>query len=234
MDNNDNLNTPYGALIQSCHRWLLSTWNVESVVGGETFQLTTPPPGSALSDTKSATDQIVGVSTRSVNICQACGYGTSRGNVLQVIDLAYPKDASGSGRCRTRIDVQILGETPFVEILQSSIVKDTTQRVECPSCRQFANLRSQRTLAGAITSSLPPVLTINAGSTSNTSKIWQNQGDEPYLPTQIVFSDGPDGSLVVSSAGEGLTYEVRAMVVQVQVPDSPGAPRDCCKDPSRG
>jgi PAB-dependent poly(A)-specific ribonuclease subunit 2 len=95
MDDDDKSTTPYGSLIQSFNRWLLSTFSAAAVVDGETFALR---PDSldhlSLGATPSAMDQVLGIRTKTTNTCQNCGFVSSREATVHAVDLQYPKKVS--------------------------------------------------------------------------------------------------------------------------------------------
>lgn len=82
---------PYGSLIQSLNRWLLSTFSNEAIIGDETLAVRKM---GEVSPKESAIDQILGIRTRTTNTCSACNHLTSREGSLHVIDLQYTRKVS--------------------------------------------------------------------------------------------------------------------------------------------
>lgn len=93
MDGGLEMSTaPYGSLIQSFNRWLLSTFSAESMVNGESFRLRQPGMDNlSLEDTTSAIDQVLRIETITTSTCQACDLVSSRASTLHAVDLTYNK-----------------------------------------------------------------------------------------------------------------------------------------------
>lgn len=91
LDENDRT-APYGSLIQSFNRWLLSTFSSESVIDGETFHIRQSDMRSLSLDAAPSTmNKVVGMKTRTTNTCQSCDFVTSREATIHAVDLAYPR-----------------------------------------------------------------------------------------------------------------------------------------------
>ncbi|ORY23812.1 ubiquitin carboxyl-terminal hydrolase-domain-containing protein [Naematelia encephala] len=201
MDEGDKVTSPYGSMIQSFNRWLLSTFSTEAVVNGDSFDIRPPSLANLSISPTSAIDQVLGIDMRTTNTCHACGFVASRDSTLHVVDLIYPKKPSEA--------------PPLAELLRSSIVRETTQKATCSNCKRFELMTSTRLLAGG----LPPVLSINAMvSSPEILELWRDHiaGKEVrrYLPHSVSFAPSHDGDLL--SGEETVTYELKALVVQIQ------------------
>ncbi|KAK4684555.1 PAB-dependent poly(A)-specific ribonuclease subunit 2, partial [Tremellales sp. Uapishka_1] len=212
MDVNELTPAPYGSLIQSFNRWLLSTFSVEAVVEGETFDLR---PRSienlALSSTPSAINQVLGIETVTTNTCLNCGYTTSRDSIQHVIDLSYPRKVS---RQLDNADKQLSDTPSFPTLLRSCIIRESSTKATCSSCKQVTYLESKRALASAADINLPPVLSINAMvSSPETLDVWRDKRNgkeiKRYLPERIAIRVDAAGGLVVDEGEEGIIYQVR-------------------------
>lgn len=177
----------YGTLIQNFNRWLLSIFSVESVVNGETFNIR--------STRLSAIDQIVGLETKTTNTCTQCGHVSSRDTTTQVLDLAYPKKVS-----------------TFTELLQASIVRETSTKASCTNCRNFTYLHSKREIG--MLEELPPVLCVNAMTSDG---VWSNRRGEHFLPDRIAFSFD-DGQMRINE-DDGVVYNLKVRDLGVDSAD---------------
>ncbi|KAL0243535.1 PAB-dependent poly(A)-specific ribonuclease subunit PAN2 [Cryptococcus tetragattii IND107] len=220
MDENTNSKStaPYGSLIQNFNRWLLSTFSTESIVDGETFHLPPLPQnasgldGLSVNDGPSAIDQILGVNIKTTNTCRYCGFVSSRDSTLHAVDLVYPK------KTNPRLS--------FSDILRSSLIRDSTTKAICSSCKAFAPLDSRRGLSPSSTNPLPPVLSVNAMVTnSDVYGFWkdkkdakQKDGVRRFLPKGVTIRYA--GNLE-NDQEEEVKYSIRSMVVQIQ--ESPDA-----------
>ncbi|WVQ76650.1 PAB-dependent poly(A)-specific ribonuclease subunit PAN2 [Cryptococcus sp. DSM 104548] len=218
---NNKSTAPYGSLIQNFNRWLLSSFSTESVIGGETFDIRksdAPVDGDvgvgnlSIKDGPSAIDQVLGVELTTTNVCKNCGFTSSRDNTLHAVDLLYPK--------------KVNHRLTFPDLLRSSILRESTNKAICPSCKAFAPLESKRSLSSSAESKLPPVISVNAMMTTpDVFGFWKDRDSERmkregkegtrFLPRRLVFKNGAKG-LEVGRDGEGVGYAVRSMVVQIQ------------------
>jgi PAB-dependent poly(A)-specific ribonuclease subunit 2 len=143
----------------------------------------------------------------------SCNHVSTRESSLQTVDLAYPRKAADAG--------------PFADVLRAAIVRSSSTKAACPSCKQFAPLDSKRDLAAAPERSLPPVLSVNAMvSSSEQQEIWRDrtEGGKPkrFLPLSVAFRRGPKGLVAENNGETGIIYDVKSLVVQVQTaPENP-------------
>lgn len=200
-------------LIQNFNRWLLSTLTTEAVLDGQTFNIRTPALESlSLAGPTSPINQALGVAVKTTNTCLSCGHSSVRDSTLQVIDLAYPRRPSEA--------------LSFPETLRSAIIRSSTTRAACPNCKAFAPLSSQRDLGSAPEASFPPILSVNAMvSTPEQLEIWKDSSNHGkvrhYLTKRVAFRSGPEG-ITADDGDEGIVYDVKSVVVQVQTaPDTP-------------
>lgn len=94
MDDKERSTSPYGSLIQSFNRWLMSTFSAEAVVDGETFDIRASSLDNLSLAVPSAVEQVLGIETTTTNTCMNCGFVATRNTTLNTIDLAYPKKVS--------------------------------------------------------------------------------------------------------------------------------------------
>ena len=96
MDDKDKerSTSPYGSLIQSFNRWLMSTFSAEASVDGETFDVRPSSLENMSLTTPSAIEQVLGIETVTTNTCLNCGFVATRNAILNTVDLSYPKKVS--------------------------------------------------------------------------------------------------------------------------------------------
>jgi len=215
--------TAQSTLIQNFNRWLMSTFTTEAFVDGKTFSLR-PPTFSNMTIAPapvSAINQVLGISVKTTNRCLACQHVSVRESTLQTVDLSYPRTKAA--------------DSSFPDVLRSAIIRASTTKANCSNCKNFAPLDSRRDLASSPNSSLPPVLSINAMvSTPEQLEVWKDRTEagkvRHYLPRQVSFHVGDTGEIVADESGQGITYEVKSVVVQVQTtPDNPAHLLSFCK-----
>lgn len=223
--NSDKTSTipPPSTLIQNFNRWLLSTFTTEAVVEGQTFSVRPSTIESmSLKSPPSAINQVLGVAVKTTNRCLSCQHVTVRDSTIQAVDLSWPRKSSA--------------EAPsFADTLKSAIIRSSTTKANCSNCKTFAGLDSRRDLAGDPSTALPPVLFVNAMvSSPEQFEIWKDRHEggkrKHYLPRRITFRPGTNGEVVVDESGEGIVYEVKSVVVQVQTsPENPAHLLSFCK-----
>jgi len=94
MDDKERSTSPYGSLIQSFNRWLMSTFSAEAVVDGESFDIRRSSLENLSLAAPSAIEQVLGIETTTTNTCMNCGYVATRNTTLNTVDLSYPKKVS--------------------------------------------------------------------------------------------------------------------------------------------
>ncbi|QRV85967.1 PAB-dependent poly(A)-specific ribonuclease subunit PAN2 [Ceratobasidium sp. AG-Ba] len=193
----EGLKREYGAIIQVFNRFLLEEMSVRSDVPNNNPQLTTHGSG------KSPVTQLMGIDAQSVVVCSACGAVAEKEALSHVVDLMYPRKPA-------------IGAT-FSSLLSASILRETTHRSVCQSCRQQATFRSQRIVPA---NALPPVLAINAAPfTDDAASVWRRKG-ESFLTPRVDVGCGRDGE-------ESVEYELKAgrqLSIVVEVRNETHAP----------
>jgi PAB-dependent poly(A)-specific ribonuclease subunit 2 len=94
MDDKERSTSPYGSLIQSFNRWLMSTFSAEAVVDGESFDIRPSGLENLSLAVPSAIEQVLGIETTTTNTCMNCGFVATRNTTLNTVDLSYPKKVS--------------------------------------------------------------------------------------------------------------------------------------------
>jgi PAB-dependent poly(A)-specific ribonuclease subunit 2 len=156
MDDESGL--PYGTMIQSLNRWLLSTFSSESAVASYALR---GLDALALEST-SPVDQVLGVKTRTTSTCTGCAAETSRQTTMQVIDLQYRRNVQES----------------FCEVLQASLLRESDTKATCTMCKRFIRIESRRALAADTNAALPAALCVNAMAADDA---WRGR----YLPARL-------------------------------------------------
>jgi PAB-dependent poly(A)-specific ribonuclease subunit 2 len=236
------LTSPYGSLIQSFNRWLLSTFSTESVVEGATFRVKASPAiGSTALETPSAIDQILGIMTTTTNKCLGCGHVSKRNATLQAVDLTYPKKVS-EGILNQRLTGLQAVETSFGDLVRSAILRENSTKATCSNCKLFAPLESIRRLAGPAVETLPSVISVNAAvSTPEIFEIWRDKRkagtSTHFLQKQVSILPTEEDAFSVGEGEGAVVYEVKVHLhgtvvdwtdhpqsIVVQVQESPDTP----------
>ncbi|KAG8722933.1 poly(A)-specific ribonuclease [Ceratobasidium sp. 394] len=183
----EGLKREYGAIIQVFNRFLLEEMSARSDVAGNNPRLT-----STSGPDKSPVTQLMGIDAQSIVICSACGAVTEKETLSHVVDLMYSRKPPAG--------------TTFASLLSASILRETTHRSTCQSCRQQATFRTQRIVPA---SALPPVLAVNTALlTDDAASMWRTKG-QTFLEPQVEVGCGRDGE-------ESVKYELRSIVVEVR------------------
>ena len=111
-------------------------------------------------------------------------------------------------------------DTKFTELLRTSLLRESTTKATCSSCKQFVPLASRRIIDGVMEDSLPAVISVNAMvSTPEVFNVWKDgpvkggvEGSR-FLPKQVVLSEDDQGELRFNEEGEGLVYDVTVRVI---------------------
>ena len=106
-------------------------------------------------------------------------------------------------------------ETDFASVVRNSLLRQTTHKATCQTCKQFATFESRRSIR---TRDLPPLLAINAAVHSEeTHKFWRDQRkQQTFLKPRIEMR----GQIEGMDDPETVVYELRAMVAQVVAKDT--------------
>ncbi|CAE6448890.1 unnamed protein product [Rhizoctonia solani] len=190
----EGLKREYGAIIQVFNRFLLEEMSARSDVPDGNPWLTkvaeneTPAHGA----NKSTITQLMGIDAQSIVVCSACEATTEKDTLSHVVDLTFLRKPQSN--------------LTFSSLLSASILRETTHRSVCQSCKQQATFRTQRIVPA---SALPPVLAVNTAIlTDDAASIWRTKGQN-FLTPEVTVTCGRDGS-------EGVEYELRSMVVEVK------------------
>lgn len=124
---------------------------------------------------------------------------------------------------------EIQPQMTYPAIFKASIAREAMTKVSCAGCRQLTSARVRRELTGA---PLPPVLAINtAVHTPDHVEIWLDKPSRTGMAThrflQPAIAVSPNGDRIIplskhtAQEADMVTYELRAMVVQIQAEDDP-------------
>ncbi|TFK86247.1 hypothetical protein K466DRAFT_493169 [Polyporus arcularius HHB13444] len=197
----------YAHMIQIFHRFLIDHLSSE----GNTFPhnpvlLPNLGPADVLSPAPAPITQLLGIDAKNVIVCQSCHAVREKENMTHLVDLTYPVR-----RLPTNDPAH---ETDFTSILRNSLLRQTTHKATCQTCKQFATFESRRSIRSR---DLPPLLAVNAAChNEDTHKFWRDQRRTTFLKPRIELRGHIDGM----DDPETVVYELRAMVVQVVEKDA--------------
>lgn len=191
----EGLKRDYGAIIQVFNRFLLEEMSARSDTSGGNPWLTKAPENETERENgarKSTVTQLMGIDAQSIVVCGACGSVTEKDTLSHVVDLTFLRKSQSP--------------VTFASLLSASILRETTHRSVCQSCKQQATFRTQRIVPA---DALPPVLAINTAIlTDEAGSIWRTKGQN-FLTPDVKVACGRDGE-------ESVEYELRSMVVEVK------------------
>ncbi|KAB5596531.1 PAB-dependent poly(A)-specific ribonuclease subunit PAN2 [Ceratobasidium theobromae] len=192
----EGLKRDYGAIIQVFNRFLLEEMSARSDLPGANPRLTRAhaetEEGVENVARKSVVTQLMGIDAQSIVVCSACGSVTGKDTLGHVVDLTLLRKPQSTAT--------------FASLLSASILRETTHRSVCQSCKQQATFRTQRIVPA---SALPPVLAVNTAIlTDDAGSIWRAKGQN-FLTPEVKITCGRDGR-------ETVDYELRSMVVEVR------------------
>ena len=197
----------YAYMIQMFHRFLIDHLSSE----GNSFPhnpalLPNLGPADVLSPAPAPITQLLGIDAKNVIVCQSCRAVREKENMTHLVDLTYPLR-----KPPTNDPAQ---ETDFASILRNSLLRQTTHKATCQTCKQFATFESRRAIRSR---DLPPLLAVNAAiHNEETHKFWRDQRRTTFLKPRIELRGHIDGM----DDPETVVYELRAMVVQVVAKDA--------------
>ncbi|PCH34179.1 hypothetical protein WOLCODRAFT_15157 [Wolfiporia cocos MD-104 SS10] len=94
-------------------------------------------------------------------------------------------------------------DADFATILRHSILRPTTHKATCQTCKRFASFESQRSIR---TKDLPPILAVNANVfTEETHKFWMDSKGQTFLKPTVSLC----GQLEGVDDPEEAVYELR-------------------------
>ncbi|KEP53440.1 PAB-dependent poly(A)-specific ribonuclease subunit PAN2 [Rhizoctonia solani 123E] len=184
----------YGAIIQVFNRFLLEEMSARSDVPDGNPWLTRVAENETTANVanKSTITQLMGIDAKSIVMCSACGATTEKDTLSHVVDLTFLRKPHSN--------------VTFSSLLSASILRETTHRSVCQSCKQQATFRTQRIVPA---NALPPVLAVNTAIlTDDAGSIWRTKGQN-FLTPDVTVTCGRDGRDIVE-------YELRSMVVEVK------------------
>ncbi|GAB1517761.1 poly(A)-specific ribonuclease [Rhizoctonia solani] len=190
----EGLKRDYGAIIQVFNRFLLEEMSTRSDVPDGNPWLIKVDEDQVMTNgaSKSTVTQLMGIDAKSIVVCGACGATTEKDTLSHVVDLTFLR--------KPQLNIT------FSSLLSASILRETTHRSVCQSCKQQATFHTQRIVPAA---ALPPVLAVNTAIlTDDAGSVWRAKGQN-FLTPEVSITCGRDGK-------ETADYELRSMVVEVK------------------
>ncbi|KAF8758936.1 hypothetical protein RHS01_02539 [Rhizoctonia solani] len=190
----EGLKRDYGAIIQVFNRFLLEEMSTRSDVPDGNPWLINVDEDQVMTNgaSKSTVTQLMGIDAQSIVVCGACGATTEKDTLSHVVDLTFLR--------KPQLNIT------FSSLLSASILRETTHRSVCQSCKQQATFHTQRIVPAA---ALPPVLAVNTAIlTDDAGSVWRAKGQN-FLTPEVSITCGRDGK-------ETADYELRSMVVEVK------------------
>ncbi|PCH38436.1 hypothetical protein WOLCODRAFT_97122 [Wolfiporia cocos MD-104 SS10] len=214
----------YAHMIQAFHRFLVDHLSSE----GNAFphnpallpSAAPRTPSGAHSPAPAPVTQLFGIDAMNVITCAQCQAVREKENMTHVIDLIYPRKAAtafnatmASNTTTPLVPTEPPSDADFATILRHSILRPTTHKATCQTCKRFASFESRRSIR---TKDLPPILAVNANVfTEETHKFWMDSKGQTFLKPTVSLC----GQLEGVDDPEEAVYELRAMVAQVVAKD---------------
>ncbi|KAI0648291.1 ubiquitin carboxyl-terminal hydrolase-domain-containing protein [Trametes meyenii] len=202
----ESVDLNYAHMIQMFHRFLVDRLSTE----GNSFPhnptlLPDAGPADLHSPAPAPITQLLGIDAKNIIICSSCRALREKENMTHLIDMIYPVRKPTNDPAH---------ETDFVSILRNSLLRRTTHKATCQTCKQFATFETRRSIC---TRDLPPVLAINAAvHNEEAHKFWRDQRRQTFLKPRVELR----GQIEGMDDPETVVYELRAMVVQVVSKDA--------------
>lgn len=105
----------------------------------------------------------------------------------------------------------------LAQLLRNSLIRDTTYKATCQTCKQLTTFRSRRNVT---CKELPPILSINASAYNEDNlKFWQDGKNHSFLKPKVTIELG--GEIEASDLDgrprplESVTYEIRVSIAIV-------------------
>lgn len=93
--------------------------------------------------------------------------------------------------------------TDFASVLRTSLLRPTTHKATCQTCKHFATFESKRSIRSR---DLPPILAVNAACHSEeVHKLWRDNRSQMFLKPAVELH----GQLEGMEDPEGVIYELR-------------------------
>ncbi|KAI0781364.1 ubiquitin carboxyl-terminal hydrolase-domain-containing protein [Trametes elegans] len=197
----------YSHMIQLFHRFLVDRLSTE----GNSFPhnptlLPDAGPEDPHSPAPAPITQLLGIDAKNIIVCSSCHAVREKENMTHLVDMTYP--------VRKQPTNDPAHETDFASVLRNSLLRQTTHKATCQTCKQFATFESRRSLRSR---ALPPVLAVNAAvHGEETARFWRDQRRQTFLRPRVELR----GKIEGMDDPETVVYELRAMVVQVVSKDS--------------
>lgn len=214
VSEDDQVKPDQSSLIQKFNRWLLTSFGVEDSLDVPPCVLERTLESLSLTDDSAhrlpPISQVMALTGETINTCSSCSSSSVKKSVAHVIDLLYPRSSAS-----------------FSAILRASLIRDSTVKVMCPSCKRSTIMQSRRLLErrGGRLAPVPPVLCLNASILSEEHRqCWNSRSGERFLPNYIRIRPAEGKSIEVSESsvpfediqtGDAV-YTVRALVCQIQ------------------
>ncbi|KZT11602.1 cysteine proteinase [Laetiporus sulphureus 93-53] len=190
----------YAHMIQAFHRFLVDHLSSEGNSFPHNPSLLPSPSSSPNlhSPAPAPITQLLGIDAKNVITCTHCKAVREKENMTHVIDMIYPRKPG-----------DVTPEVDFASMLRHSLLRPTTHKATCQTCKQFSTFESRRSIR---TRDLPPILAVNAAVfTEDTFKFWRDQRNQTFLKPTIEVRGQVEGI----DEPEAVIYELRAMVTQV-------------------
>ncbi|KZV71779.1 hypothetical protein PENSPDRAFT_577089 [Peniophora sp. CONT] len=213
----------YGDMIQAFHRFLVDHLAIEGnnaphnpTLISPALTMAAPPPPSphdepSASPAPSPITQLLGLGGHTVSTCGQCGYRSSRPAAAHILDLIYPRVSPSTTTATTP-------PPTLAQILETSLAREITHRSACGVCRSNGAMHTSR--REITDEELPPVLAVNVNAGGeDAAEVWADRGrGKGFLPLGgRVTIRGTSTSTTGQQGeeGEGVEYELRAMVVKI-------------------
>ncbi|KAF9821597.1 hypothetical protein IEO21_00443 [Rhodonia placenta] len=190
----------YGHMIQAFHRFLVDHMSSEGNSFPHNPNLLPSITSSLNSPAPAPITQLLGIDAKNIITCLHCKAVREKENMTHVIDMTYPrKPLSGDAT----------NDSNFASVLQHSLLRPTTHKATCQTCKQFSTFESRRSIRSR---DLPPILAINANAfNEETHKYWRDNRNQTFLKPTVEIHGQFEGM----EDPEAVLYELRALVVQV-------------------
>ncbi|CCM05048.1 uncharacterized protein FIBRA_07250 [Fibroporia radiculosa] len=192
----------YAHMIQAFHRFLIDHFSSEGNVFPFNPNLLSSAETSPNSPAPAPITQLLGIDAKNVITCSHCKAVREKENMTHVIDIYYPRKVVGRD-----------SDTDFASLLRHSLLRPTTHKATCQTCKQFSTFESRRSIRSR---DLPPILAINAAVfNEETHKFWRDHRQQTFLRSTVEIHGQVEGV----DDPDSVIYELRAMVVQVVTKD---------------
>ncbi|KAJ9099926.1 hypothetical protein QFC21_003931 [Naganishia friedmannii] len=225
----------YASLIQKFNRWLMTAFASEDTLyatgiplerGVENLSLHDGEKTSKGSESSASIPPLTQVSALkgvTKTECMSCHATTRKDFLAHVVDLVYPRPSTSPRSQQNK-------HAAFSEIVQNSLIRHTSVKNVCSSCKRNANLISKRTFAENGVLGLPAVISLNAAILSKEHRdSWKSkatpwtQPAKRFLPKYLKVKVDAEGSPKVSESdalevkqGDTSVYGIRSIIVAIE------------------